>query len=83
MEAEANKILDAASAKAQAAGLTIRTRHVAESPPAEGIIEAATEDNCDLIVMSSHGRRGVQRLMLGSQTAEVVTTTKIPVLVVR
>lgn len=83
MESEANKILDAARAKAQAAGIDISTEHVPESPPAEGILEAASKRTCDLIVMSSHGRRGVQRLMLGSQTAEVVTTGTIPVLVIR
>lgn len=83
VEEEANKILQAASEKAQSAGVSIRTEHIAERPPAEGIVEAAAEHNCDLIVMSSHGRRGVTRLMLGSQTAEVVATTIVPVLVVR
>jgi len=51
--------------------------------PAETIIEMAEQKKCDLIVMSSHGRRGVRRFILGSQTAEVVTHTTIPVLVVR
>ncbi|RDE09197.1 universal stress protein [Pelagibacterium lacus] len=83
MEKEANRILESASEKARTAGVTIRTEHVAERPPAEGIIEAATENQADLIIMSSHGRRGIQRLMLGSQTAEVVATSKIPVLVIR
>jgi len=83
MKKEADKILEAASAKARAAGVDIRTAHIAERHPAEGIVEAATDRKCDLIIMASHGRRGVQRLMLGSQTAEVVTTTTIPVLVVR
>ncbi len=82
-EAEASEILRSASDKARSVGVGITTRHIAERPPAEGIIEAATEHNCDLIVMSSHGRRGVTRLLLGSQTAEVVATTTIPVLVVR
>jgi len=79
----ARKILQAAAAKAEAAGVEARTIHVAERHPAEGIVEAAREHKADLIVMSSHGRRGVRRLMLGSQTAEVVTSTTIPVLVVR
>jgi len=83
MDAEAAKILEAATARARSAGVEIRTEHVAERPPAEGILEAAAEHACDLIVMASHGRRGVSRLMLGSQTAEVVATTTIPVLVVR
>lgn len=81
--AEANKILEAASATAQSVGVDIKTMHIAERPPAEGIVETALENNCDLVVMSSHGRRGVQRLLLGSQTSEVVATISIPVLVVR
>lgn len=83
MDKEAAKILEAATAKARSAGSDIKTLHIAERPPAEGILEAATEHGCDLIIMASHGRRGVSRLMLGSQTAEVVATTTIPVLVVR
>lgn len=51
--------------------------------PAEAIVRRAERDGHDLIVMASHGRRGLRRMMLGSQTAEVVTTTEIPVLVVR
>lgn len=83
MEKEANEILDAASEKARAAGVEIKTLHIPERHAAEGILEAARENNCDVIIMSSHGRRGLRRLMLGSQTAEVVTTGTIPVLVIR
>lgn len=83
MNEKAGEILEAARARAEAAGIEARTVHVPETPPAEGIIEVATRHDCDLIVMSSHGRRGIRRLMLGSQTAEVVATTRIPVLVVR
>lgn len=82
-EQQARAVLDAANQKAGSAGVKIQTVHVAERLPAEGIIEAAKEHGCDLIVMSSHGRRGLRRLMLGSQTAEVVATAAIPVLVVR
>lgn len=57
--------------------------HEIDEHPAEAIIRLAERLNCDLIVMSSHGRRGVRRLVLGSQTAEVVTHTSIPVLVIR
>jgi len=82
-DAAARMILEAAAEKARAAGVGATTVHIAERHPAEGIVEAARERKADLIVMSSHGRRGVRRLMLGSQTAEVVTSTTIPVLVVR
>jgi nucleotide-binding universal stress UspA family protein len=55
-------------------------------PPAviyKAIIEVATENACDLIFMSSHGRRGVDALLLGSETTKVLTHSKIPVLVYR
>lgn len=51
--------------------------------PATGILEACATHACDLIVMASHGRRGIQRLLLGSQTAEVLANTHTAVLVVR
>lgn len=50
---------------------------------AEAIISAAKRNKCDLIVMASHGRRGVQALLLGSETNRVLTHSSIPVLVVR
>ncbi|MER8846244.1 universal stress protein [Mesorhizobium australicum] len=51
--------------------------------PAEAILELSRAQGRDLIVMASHGRRGLGRLLLGSQTAEVLSYTEIPVLVVR
>ncbi len=51
--------------------------------PAQAILDIAGERACDLLVMSSHGRRGLGRLLLGSQTAEVLSQAAIPVLVVR
>jgi nucleotide-binding universal stress UspA family protein len=51
--------------------------------PHEAIIRAAKRQKCDLIVMASHGRRGVSGLLLGSVTQKVLTHSKIPVLVVR
>lgn len=69
--------------RADAHGVAIEFVHEIDDFPAEAIVRFAKLRNCDLIVMSSHGRRGAQRLILGSQTAEVVTTTTIPVLVVR
>ena len=49
----------------------------------EAIIEAATQSDCDLIFMASHGRRGIDALVLGSETHKVLTHSKIPVLVFR
>lgn len=57
--------------------------HEVDNQPAEAIIRIAKLKGCDLIVMSSHGRRGAARLLLGSQTAEVLAHTTLPVLVVR
>jgi nucleotide-binding universal stress UspA family protein len=51
--------------------------------PADGIIEAATERGAELIVMASHGRRGLSRLVLGSEANEVVTHSQVPVLIIR
>ena len=50
---------------------------------AEAIIAAAKRNKCDLIVMASHGRRGIKRLLLGSETQQVLTHSHIPVLVLR
>lgn len=57
--------------------------HVPDTRPATAIVETADQLGCSLIVMSSHGRRGISRLLLGSQTSEVLATAKVPVLVVR
>ena len=76
-------ILNDAEAVAKVAGQSIAVRHVANSHPAEGIIEAAKEIGADLLVMGSHGRRGLGRLLLGSQAAEVLAHAHIPVLVIK
>jgi nucleotide-binding universal stress UspA family protein len=63
-------------------GLVADTVHVPDTRPATAILETAEQTRCNLIVMASHGRRGVERLLLGSQAAEVVTSSKVPVLIV-
>ncbi len=79
----ATNILASVKTEAQNAGVSCETLHVADQYPAEGIIEAAKSKSCDLIVMASHGRRGISRLLIGSQTNQVVVHSDIPVLVVR
>ena len=79
----AQKILAAAAARAAELNVKCDTVHAVEMRPAEGIVETAKERGCDLIVMASHGRRGLDRLFLGSQTIEVLTHSTVPVLVVR
>ena len=81
--ASAKAILDAAAQKAKAAGVACDLVHVADQHPAEGIIATAGKQGCDLIVMASHGRRGVGRLLLGSQASEVLAHSKVPTLIVR
>ncbi len=83
MQERADKILKAAEAKAAAAGVAATGLHLAGRYAADGIIETARTKGCDLIVMASHGRRGLGRLLIGSQTTEVLTHTEVPVLVIR
>jgi nucleotide-binding universal stress UspA family protein len=64
-------------------GITAELAHEIDEAPAEAIVRYAKLNGCDLIVMTSHGRRGVQKVLLGSQTSEVLAHTTIPVLVVR
>ncbi len=81
--ANAAKILSDASAAAKSAGVPCETIHAKDQFAAEGIIETAKVQGCDLVVMASHGRRGITRLLLGSQTSKVVTHSVLPVLVCR
>lgn len=83
MQEQAEKILKAAEARATEAGVSIASQHVSGRYAADGIIDAARTKGCDLIVMASHGRRGIGRLLIGSQTTEVLTHTEVPVLVIR
>ncbi|MBN9267370.1 MAG: universal stress protein [Hyphomicrobium sp.] len=59
------------------------TIHVKDQYPADGILDTAKSQGCDLIVMASHGRRGLGRLLLGSAAANVVTHSTVPVLICR
>jgi nucleotide-binding universal stress UspA family protein len=81
--ASAKHVLEEAARVAEAAGARFTTLHIRDRFPAEGIVDAARDGGCDLIVIASHGRRGVERLLLGSQTTEVLTHSHIPVLVVK
>jgi nucleotide-binding universal stress UspA family protein len=79
----AARILAAIGENAKKKGLACRTVHVTDQFPAEGIIAAAKEQGCDLIVMASHGRRGLAKLFLGSEATKVLTLSTVPVLVCR
>ncbi len=77
----ASKVLAGVTDAAKSKGINCEICHVKDRYPADGIIEAAKERGCDLIVMASHGRRGVSRLLLGSQANQVVIHSEIPVLI--
>lgn len=79
----ASDTLAAVKAEARALGIDANTAHVPMAHPATAILETAANVGCDLIVMASHGRRGISRILMGSQTAEVLANSLIPVLVVR
>lgn len=72
-----------ALAAAKTAGVECKGFTVEATHPWEAIIEQARTDGCDLIVMASHGRRGLSALLIGSETQRVLTHSPIPVLVVR
>ena len=79
----AKSILAEAESQAAATGAAIARLHVANSTAADGILHAAREQKADLIVMGSHGRRGLGRLLLGSQASEVLSHSELPVLIVK
>jgi nucleotide-binding universal stress UspA family protein len=80
---DASKILADVGQTAQRIGVACDTLHVKDRFAAEGIVETAQARGCDLIVMASHGRRGLTRLLLGSQANKVVTYSTVPVLICR
>ena len=83
MDEHVRKIDGPVSAHARELGVVIDLVRETDDSPADAILRVAEMRGCDLIVMASHGRRGLDRLLLGSQTADVLARTTLPVLVVR
>jgi nucleotide-binding universal stress UspA family protein len=81
--ASAEKVLKQVAEQAKAKGLSITTQVVKSDDIAQGLIDTADKHASDLIVMASHGRKGIKRLLLGSETISVLTHAKLPVLVLR
>lgn len=79
----AKKILGAVKKVAETAGVECNAVTMTGNVPYEMIIMQAKKAKCDLIIMASHGRRGLQGILLGSETQKVLTHSKIPVLVCR
>jgi nucleotide-binding universal stress UspA family protein len=82
-EALAERILAVLRDTAKVAGVPYDGVHAINDHPYEAIISTARDKQCDLIVMASHGRKGVSALLLGSETTKVLTHSRIPVLVCR
>jgi len=83
IEDEERRLLDASLEIAASNGVTAETAFVADEVPFSTIIRVAQDQRCGLIVMASHGRRGIAGFLLGSETHKVLTHSTIPVLVVR
>jgi nucleotide-binding universal stress UspA family protein len=82
-ERMARSRVEAAADAARADGLSIDGATVEALHPWEAILDHAKNRQCDLIVMASHGRRGISALLLGSETQKVLTHSPIPVLVIK
>ena len=79
----AQQMVDAVKTQGEAQGLNVKAVIAKYDLVAEAVIAAAKKHKCDLIVMASHGRKGIKRLLLGSETQHVLTHSHIPVLVLR
>jgi nucleotide-binding universal stress UspA family protein len=76
-------VVDAVAKSASAKGVQVKAITAKSDLVSEAIIATAKKQKCDLIIMASHGRRGIKRLLLGSETQQVLTHSHVPVLVLR
>lgn len=81
--AGAQQVLDKIATSAAAKGVIVKTSVIKSDDISDGLVKAANKMKVDLIVMVSHGRKGVKRLLLGSETQNVLTHSEVPVLVLR
>ena len=79
----AQAVVDAVKKTAMAKGVKAKGVTVKSDLVSDAVIATAKKHKCDLIVMASHGRRGIKRLLLGSETQLVLTHSHVPVLVLR
>lgn len=80
---QSRQFLDFAAREARAAGVDCDMVMATSDHPYQEIINAAEKRGCDLIVMASHGRRGLEGVLIGSETQKVLTHSHVPVLVYR
>jgi nucleotide-binding universal stress UspA family protein len=83
MRDQSSFALGAVARAAKELGVACELVRVEDEDPYRAIIDTAESNGCDLIVMASHGRRGIAAIVLGSETVKVLTHSKIPVLVHR
>jgi len=83
MAEQAEKYLKHINDRADTAGVKVTTRSVSNFNVADGIVQAAADEHCDLIFIGSHGRSGLSRLLLGSVTAKVLALSTVATLVFR
>jgi len=76
-------IVDAVAKSGMSKGVKVKAITAKSDIVSDAIIGTAKKHKCDLIIMASHGRRGIKRLLLGSETQQVLTHTQVPVLVLR
>jgi nucleotide-binding universal stress UspA family protein len=82
-ESRSKALLEKVAGKAKAAGVACQALTDKSGTPWKAIIRAAKSKDCDVVVMASHGRRGLEAVILGSETHKVLTHSKVPVLVCR
>jgi nucleotide-binding universal stress UspA family protein len=80
---EGQTVVDAVAKAAALKGVKTKALTVKSDVVSDALIAAAKKHQCDLIVMASHGRKGIKRLLLGSETQHVLTHASIPVLVLK
>jgi nucleotide-binding universal stress UspA family protein len=76
-------VVDAVKKAANVKGVVTQALTVKSDVVSDAVLNAAKKHQCDLIVMASHGRKGIKRLLLGSETQHVLTHSSIPVLVLK
>ena len=80
---EGQAVVDAVQKMAQNQGVITKAIIIQGDVVSDAILAAAQQEQCDLIVMASHGRKGITRLLLGSETQHVLTHATIPVLILK
>jgi nucleotide-binding universal stress UspA family protein len=81
--ARGQAIVDTVSDSARSQGVQTTAITLTSDQVSDAILKTSEKYQCDVIVMASHGRRGIERLLLGSETQHVLTHTSLPVLILR